>query len=134
MSFNVFIKVIDWTKKKLEHHCLEKEIYFREKEVWWVALGKNIGFEVDGKHYLFERPVLILKKYSKDMCFILPLTSKIKPDNPWYQILINISGGISSINLSQGRTISRKRFLRKMGVMDKKEYEIVLRKFKEQFN
>ena len=24
-------------------------IFFREKEVWWIALGVNIGFEQDGK-------------------------------------------------------------------------------------
>lgn len=59
---------VDWTKKKIHYHIeQERDIYFREKEIWWAALGKNVGYETDGKHELFERPVLILNKYSKDI-------------------------------------------------------------------
>src|ERR1700731_1059849 len=37
-------------------------LYFREGEIWWVRLGKNIGYETDGKSREFTRPVIILKK------------------------------------------------------------------------
>jgi hypothetical protein len=40
-------------------------LYFREGEVWWVRLGKNIGCETDGKSREFTRPVIILKKYNQ---------------------------------------------------------------------
>src|SRR5947199_8153348 len=40
-------------------------LYFREGEVWWVRLGKNIGYESDGRSREFTRPVIILKKYSQ---------------------------------------------------------------------
>src|ERR1700676_295958 len=40
-------------------------LYFREGEISWVRLGKNIGYETDGKSREFTRPVIILKKYNQ---------------------------------------------------------------------
>ena len=56
-----------WHKKKevLNERQDIDTIFFREKEVWWVALGVNIGFEQDGKGEEFRRPILILKKFKK---------------------------------------------------------------------
>jgi hypothetical protein len=34
-------------------------LYFREGEVWWVRLGKNIRYETDGKSREFTRPAII---------------------------------------------------------------------------
>jgi len=126
---------VEWTKKKIRHHSeTEKRIYFREKEIWWAALGKNIGCEADGKNELFERPVLILKKYSKEMCFILPLTTQIKSVRPWYQALVLIDGKDNAINISQGRVISCRRLLRKMTVLSDGDYEMVFDQFIRSFN
>jgi mRNA interferase MazF len=126
---------IDWTKKKIKHHFDKdpRELYFREKEIWWAALGKNIGYEADGKHELFERPVLVLKKYSKDMCFILPLTTQIKNPLPWYQIAVTLEDKISAVNITQGRSISRKRLLRKAGVVHPEVFTAIVKKFISQF-
>ena len=52
--------------------------YFRIQQIWWCSLGINIGYEQDGKNKNFERPVLILKKFSKDVLLILPITSSDK--------------------------------------------------------
>ena len=126
---------VEWTKKKIRHHNeVEKKIYFREREIWWAALGKNIGCEVDGKNDLFERPVLILKKYSKEMCFILPLTTQVKDEKTWYQAIVLLDGKANAINISQGRVISNRRLLRKMAALGDEEYEIVFDKFIGSFN
>jgi len=126
---------INWTKIKVRHHVIDyrKEVYFREKEVWWTALGKNIGYEIDGKQELFERPVLILKKYSKDMCFVLPLTSKIKNKKTWYQVEVEINGKKSAVNITQGRTIAKARLLRKFGIIEKQVFNEIIEKFILQF-
>lgn len=130
-------RFVTWTKRKILHHFNEievrKEKYFREKEIWWAALGKNIGFETDGKHELFERPVLILKKYSQEVCFVLPLTSQIKSWRPWYQVLVSIDGENSAVNITQGRSISNKRLLRKMAVLDTVKYNEIVMAFTDQF-
>lgn len=126
---------IDWTKKKIKHHSGEdqKELYFREKEIWWAALGKNIGYEMDGKHELFERPVLVLKKYSKDLCFVLPLTTQVKDSLPWYQIVVLLEGKKSAVNITQGKTISKKRLLRKMTAIDNEIFGNIVKRFIGQF-
>jgi len=125
---------IEWTKRKIRHHTEEeKDVYFREKEVWWAALGKNVGYEVDGKHELFERPVLIIKKYSKDMCFVLPFTTKIRKPIPWYQSITKINENPSAVNISQGRTISSNRLLRKEGVIDSDDFNVIIEKFVKHF-
>lgn len=124
----------DWTKRKIFHHLnevSEKQVFYREKEIWWAALGQNIGFEINGKHEFYERPVLILKKYNADTCFVLPLTTQVKQSNPWYQILVSQDLGV--VNLTQGRTISSKRLLQRQGIMDKDKYEEVLGEFLKQF-
>jgi len=125
-SKNIFQDIaeyfVNWTKQKIRHHLHEdkKNLYFNEGQIWWSALGKNIGFEMDGKHELFTRSVLILKKYSSTMCFVLPLTTKIKDNNPPYQFTFHLNGRKNAVNLTQGRTISTKRLLQKEGYINKK--------------
>ena len=122
---------LDWTKKKICHHVNESKnkLYFRKREVWWTVLGKNIGFEMNGKHEYFSRPVLIIKKYSKDMCFVLPLTTQIKSDSPSYQYKFYLNKKLNAVNLSQGRTISSKRLMQKEGAVDEKLFEDIIEKF-----
>lgn len=124
-----------WTKKKIFHHVQErtKELYYYEGQVWWAALGKNIGFEMDGKHELFHRPVLILKKYNKDMCFVAPLTTQIKKITVWYQIPISFDMKPSVVNISQARTISTKRLLRKITAIESEDFKKVVCAFIRQF-
>lgn len=128
-------KFINWSKKKIRHHINEdnREIYFREKEVWWVAFGKNIGYEIDGKQELFERPAVIIKKYNKNMCFVIPFTSKIKKPLPWFYVSADFGAKPSVAIISQGRMISPKRLLRKEALLDDETYNKIILAFKEQF-
>lgn len=125
----------NWTKKKISHHVDRQptNFYFREKEIWWAALGQNVGYEMNGKHELFERPILILKKYSGGMCFVLPCTTQIKDDNPWFQYPIQIDDTPSALNLSQGKILSSKRLLRKIETIDTAIYNDIITVFTKQF-
>lgn len=125
----------NWTKKKISHHTDRHpaHFYFREKEIWWAALGQNVGYEMNGKHELFERPILILKKYSGGMCFVLPYTTQIKDDNPWFQYPIQIYDTPSALNLSQGKILSSKRLLRKIKTIDTAIYNDIITVFTKQF-
>jgi len=77
-------KFIQWTKLKIRIHIEEKNIYFREKEIWWARLGMNIGHEQNGKNKNFERPILILKKFGGKALWALLLTSKEKIGKFYY--------------------------------------------------
>lgn len=121
---------VNWTRLKIKIHVSqESTCYFYEREMWWASLGANIGFEQDGKHQYYERPVLVLKKFNKDVLWILPLTSREKEGKYYFKIEHN--GGKSFIILSQLRLISAKRLLRKIGIVSEDDFEKIRARVKE---
>lgn len=131
----LFAEFIEWTKKKFRYHTTKQKekIYVHEGQIWWAALGKNVGFEMDGKHGLFHRPVLILKKYNEHICFVLPITTQVKNPLPWYQVCISGHRKRRAVNLSQGRTISSKRLLEKQADLSLSELRVIRQFFQKQF-
>ncbi|MDB5265939.1 MAG: hypothetical protein JWM39_652 [Parcubacteria group bacterium] len=91
------------------------------REVWWCSLGVNIGAEIDGKNENFERPVVIMKVYNRDMVLVLPLTSK-KNDNRFH-CSIRVGDRISWAKLTQIQVISTKRLLRKIDMVNETDFK-----------
>lgn len=104
-------------KKKYAH---TKRIYFHKGDVWYVALGKNIGYEEDGKNQNFERPILITRKFNNDIFICVPLTSQNK-EGKYYHTLISFPG--STAILSQVRLLDAKRLLRYIGKVEHEELQ-----------
>lgn len=50
-----------WNQIKQKTQNMEETIFFKERDIFWAKLGKNIGFEQDGKGEEFTRPVIIIK-------------------------------------------------------------------------
>ena len=121
---SILVRFVEWTKLKIKLHLSdkEKEVYFRKREIWWVSLGVNIGHEQEGKPNNFERPILVLRKFNKHLLWAVPLTSKIKEDNPYYY-QFQLDGEESSAILSQLRVLSSKRLIRKIGMFPEEHYE-----------
>jgi mRNA interferase MazF len=92
-------------------------LYFREGEVWWVRLGKNIGYETDGNSREFTRPVIILKKYNQFSFLALPLTTAEKP-SPYRLPIGTVDGRKAFATLSQLRNIDSKRLVKKIVHLD----------------
>ncbi len=118
-----------WYKLKIKIQFIDREIYYRDREIWWASLGANIGFEQNGKNYYFERPVLVLRKFNKDIFWSLLLTTKIKKGK--YYMKLNCSNPKSVLILSQLRLISSKRLIRKIRVLPKKEFNEVRKRIKK---
>ena len=113
---------IEWTKLKIRIHISpEKEFFFHEREIWWASLGINIGFEQDGKNETFERPILVVKKFNRHVLWALPLTSKEKVGEYYYQV--EYKGEKSNVILSQLRLISSKRLIRKIRKLPSTEFK-----------
>lgn len=130
MDIDAIIKWFgNWTKLKIRIHTAERILYFRQKEIWWAALGANVGFEQNGKNETFERPVLVLRKFSKDMFLGVPLTSKIKTGIYYFDL--TPAGIKSSVILSQVRLMSSKRLLRRMGFIQTEIFIQIKQKLKE---
>lgn len=97
------------SKKRLETYA-SGSLLFHEREIWWCSLGINLGDEENGKNELFERPVLVFKKFNNRICWVLPMTTKKKYGIHYHQL--QHDGQIFSVILSQIRLVSVKRFLR----------------------
>jgi mRNA-degrading endonuclease toxin of MazEF toxin-antitoxin module len=112
-----YIKRFDgWNAYGKNLNSIEFQGFFHAREIWWCALGINIGSEQDGTSDLFERPVLILRGIRRDLLLVIPFTTKIA-DHP-HRIYSESTGMPSQLLLDQLRTISSKRLLRKMGSLD----------------
>jgi mRNA interferase MazF len=102
-----------WNADKKRLHGRSQPPFFHEREIWWCALGVNVGSEQDGTGDQFSRPVLVVKKFSRDVLWVLPLTTQEKlgqhyfPLKPWKSVQ-------STAVLSQLRLISAKRLLRRV--------------------
>ena len=141
MDLNSFMKakaIREKMKKNFQKWHIRKEelrereterLYFYEREIWWCCLGLNIGFEQDGKNDQFERPVLILKKFNKDVLWALPLTSKNKIGKYYYQF--EYKGRKYSVILSQLKLISSKRLLRKIRTFPRDDFRKVRKSVKD---
>jgi len=119
-----------WTKAKIHIHASDIRNFPRERQIWWASLGQNIGVEINGKNEIFERPVLVIKRYNDQFSLIVPISSKIKEGKYYFQFT-NYRGERNAIILSQIRAISNKRFIRKIGKLNSADYEDVKVKVKE---
>jgi len=107
-----------WNNKKKQTNEQKDRLYFRDGEIWWVKLGVNIGYEIDGKSDDFTRPALILKKYNKYSFLAIPLTSKIKSGSYYFSVG-SVDGKEAVAVLSQLRNIDSLRLVNKVGAIGK---------------
>ena len=123
-----FKKFNTWNEKKkfLEKRILPLDFFFLKGEVWWAALGVNIGHEIDGKNELFERPIIVLKKVNEDLLWALPITRSIRTEDEFY--LMKYHGKPQMILTSQIRMISSKRLLRLIFRIREEEFLIIKKK------
>lgn len=118
---DILFNFVEWTKIKFQIHIAEKNIYFRNGEIWWASLGSNIGYEQNGKNLNFERPIVVLKKFNQHTLWIIPLSTKIK-NNPYYYNYKLNNEEYSAI-IIQLRLISSKRLIRKIGLFPRDDFQ-----------
>lgn len=117
-----------WEKLKVKLNFSDREhkLYFKERDLWWCSIGINIGHEEDGKNIISERPVLIIKKYNKYLFLAVPLTSRRKQGNYYYELCFERK--ICTAILSQLRTLSSKRLSRKIGRIESAIFNQIMEK------
>lgn len=101
-----------WAKTKAFLNSRTNAPFFYEREVWWCYLGANIGHEQDGKGQEFMRPVLVLKKFNNELCWTLPITTRVK-DNKYHHKIPPKDGFDRSVILSQLRVTDARRLREK---------------------
>ena len=110
-----------WHSLKAKIDQGRHQVLFRPREIWWCSIGANVGVEENGKHALFERPVLIFRRFNDEMFWGLPLTSKIKTDKPFY-FTFSLHQRSQTALLSQMRVLSSKRLVRRLGKVSDSQF------------
>jgi mRNA-degrading endonuclease toxin of MazEF toxin-antitoxin module len=115
----------EWNRLKKKIN-VRNPIYVSERDIWFCSVGLNIGSEQSGKHELFERPVLVIKKVTSNTFIGVPLTSN-KKKGSWY---VEIESTNSSAIISQIKLFDTRRLARKIKVISIEEFEIIKNKLK----
>ena len=108
-----------WHKIKRYLHNKKERPFFHEGEVWFCSLGENVGFEQDGRGQNYLRPVIIVRKFNKEVCWGVPLTKNKKSGKYYFSFKLN--NEISTAILSQLRLIDSKRLQYKIGGVSSKD-------------
>ncbi|MEK7213726.1 MAG: type II toxin-antitoxin system PemK/MazF family toxin [Patescibacteria group bacterium] len=112
-----------WHKIKDSLINSSSKVFFHEREIWWCSIGRNIGFEQNGKGDEFTRPVIIIKRLSLDTCLIIPLTTSNKRKNIFSLGILTGEIGESFAMVEQIRLIDAKRLGKKITVLDKERFD-----------
>ena len=123
-----FKRFLEWIRLKERLDAAEsKPPLFKEGEIWWCAVGENVGTEISGKNKGFSRPVIVFKKYGHLSFFGIPMTSQDKQGS-WF-VRITQSGIRSTAIVSQGKYYDVRRMYTRMGILDESDYARVKERF-----
>ncbi len=78
-----------WHSKKAKVDKVENRPFFHEREIWFCHLGVNVGFEQDGSGEEFLRPIVIIKKFSNEVFWAVPLTKTDKRTKFYFSFTFN---------------------------------------------
>lgn len=112
-----------WNTLKKQIDTMDSKHFIHEREVWWCSIGLNVGKEQDGKHSVFERPVVVLKKFNRHMVLAVPLTTKVKENR--YYFVYRRNGNVEAALISQIRLLSTNRFTRHFWKFDPELFQLL---------
>ena len=120
---------IGWHNRKAKIDQQNNLPTFKEREIWWCSIGINVGHEEDGKNEDFHRPVLILRKFNKNLFWGVPLTTQIK-ENPFY-IRIKFREIEQCAMITHLRSYDAKRLTDEEGRLSNKQFQKVKQAVKD---
>ncbi len=130
MEIEIFDK---WNELKKEIHDKNTDnIYFKESEIWWASIWKNIKSESFWKWESFRRPVLVLNRIWA-VYLIVSMTTKWKDSEFYYKLDERYFNKISFVTLSQFKTIDKKRFIKKIWKINEIDFIEIKRRIKHLF-
>jgi mRNA interferase MazF len=114
-----------WNQRKIELQLRKGPLHFHEGEIWWTSIGHNIGDEEDGKGNDFSRPVLILRKFNRNLFYGVPLSTTMREGRYYHSF--TLAGGISTALLSHMRDYDARRLVTKKDTVEIKSLEEIRR-------
>lgn len=123
-----------WSEKKKIIEAKTNRPFFHEREIWFCYLGINIGSEQDGDSKEFARPIIIFRKFSKDICWVLPVTTSNRAVathlQKYYFPIASLDLIRGAVILSQLRLIDTKRLANLIGIMKEEEFKELTKRLK----
>ena len=111
-----------WNEEKKEIDRKSLSRFYHPREVWWCSLGVNVGFEQDGTNEHYQRPVLVIRAFSRHVCLVAPLTTSVKK-NKYHFDLGKIGDREAFVIISQIRLVDTKRFTDRLTIINKEMFE-----------
>ncbi|HRX63954.1 MAG TPA: type II toxin-antitoxin system PemK/MazF family toxin [Candidatus Absconditabacterales bacterium] len=118
-------------EQKRETDKSETKVYFKERDIFFIKMGKNIGREQNGKGAEFARPVIIIKKFTNHLFRGIAITTKEKEGIYYYNFELQKDRGNRIAILSQIKLYDSKRLLSKIGFINKKDFLNIRKKLTE---
>ena len=111
-----------WNLRKQEIDLSTRpRIQFHEREIWWCAIGINIGSEQHSQTGDFSRPIIVFKRWSPNIFWGIPLTTKLKSVD--FRFRFTLAGIENDALIVQLRAFDSKRLLRKVGTLSLFEFK-----------
>ena len=114
-------------KKKIDHKNDVLDNFPKEREIWMTDVGLNIGYEQNGSEDNFSRPMLVAKKFNNHMFWAIPLSTKQK-DFDFYFNYTDPNGQKVSAILAQMKLVSVKRLRRDIYIMPQELFKEIKQK------
>lgn len=113
-----------WNNVKKRLNSRNNRASFKDRHIVWCSIGMNVGNEEFGKGDDFTRPVLVVRRFNRNLFLGLPLTSTLS-GSPYYHE-IEFKGRKHSALLRQIRTFDSRRGYRIMGRLSPGQFNGVL--------
>ena len=124
----MFKNFLEWIQLKEKLHSKESvPPSVKERDIWWISFGENVGSEINGKSKIFTRPGLVIKKLSRGFYLVAPTTTQ-KKEGTWY-VEITQGDKIMYVCLHQIRTVDYRRLYSQLGQMDDNDFQKVTEAF-----
>ncbi len=105
-----------WNKKKKRLDQGERRPDFHEREIWWCSIGVNVGSEQHSQTNDFSRPVVIIRRFTRDLFLGVPLTTKTK-DAVAFRFRFVVGDIENDALVLQMRAYDNRRLIRKIGTV-----------------
>ncbi len=122
-------KFDNWSFVKQKLDAKDKSMFFNERDILFISIGQNVGYEQYGKGEEFLRPVVVIKKFNRELFLGIPLSTKIKKGYFFHQI--SFKNRINTALLLQVRTFDAKRIKYRLATLGTKEFKKLTEKFKQ---
>lgn len=119
-----------WNRKKQALDRISPNLHFHERELWWCSIGVNVGSEQHSLSADFSRPVVIVRCFTPEIFWAVPLTTKTRDDVP-FRVRLSIHGISNDALLLQLRAYDRRRLRRKLGTLSREDFDRIVSALRE---